>query len=164
MKLNRKGQSVNVLFTMLLFLVFVMCALFTVLIGGRVYENINIRNEKDYTGSVALGYLANKVRQADSEGAVSVITVDGTEVLELAQDSGESPYVTWIYYKDGSICELFTNPEYGLGLEDGLSIIDCGGLLLEQDGNLLTFTTVSEGQEDKKSLTLSLRSGGEGHE
>ena len=31
------GQLINVLFTMLLFLVFVLCALFTVLIGGQFY-------------------------------------------------------------------------------------------------------------------------------
>ena len=40
-----RGQAVNFLFTMLLFLAFVLCALFTVLIGGKVYENINRSKE-----------------------------------------------------------------------------------------------------------------------
>lgn len=35
---DHKGQLVNTLFTMLLFLVFVLCALFAVLIGGKVYR------------------------------------------------------------------------------------------------------------------------------
>ena len=35
--MGNHGQLINVLFTMLLFLVFVLCALFTVLIGGQVY-------------------------------------------------------------------------------------------------------------------------------
>lgn len=37
------GQTMSVLFTMLLFLVFIMCALFTVLAGSKVYENIRDR-------------------------------------------------------------------------------------------------------------------------
>ena len=40
-------QTMNLLFTMLLFLVFVLSALFTVLIGGKVYENINSRIEEN---------------------------------------------------------------------------------------------------------------------
>ncbi len=41
----QRGQMANALFTILLFLVFVLCALFSVLIGGKVYENINARAE-----------------------------------------------------------------------------------------------------------------------
>lgn len=44
------GQTMSVLFTMLLFLVFIMCALFTVLAGSKVYENISSRMDQTYTG------------------------------------------------------------------------------------------------------------------
>ena len=51
-QVRQKSQTVNLLFTMVLFLVFVLCALFTVLIGGKVYENINRRIEENYSGHV----------------------------------------------------------------------------------------------------------------
>ena len=57
---QQKSQTVNLLFTMLLFLVFVLCALFTVLIGGKVYENINRRIEENYSGQVVLNYVADR--------------------------------------------------------------------------------------------------------
>ena len=44
-KTEKKGHMTSVLFTMLLFLVFVLSALFTVLIGSRVYENITVRSD-----------------------------------------------------------------------------------------------------------------------
>ena len=69
---HQNGQTMNLLFTMLLFLVFVLCALFTVLIGGKVYENINSRIEENYSGQVVLNYVANKVRQSDRAGSVTV--------------------------------------------------------------------------------------------
>ena len=117
-KTDKKGNAVSVLFTMLLFLVFVLCALFTVLIGSRVYENINVRSDANYTGNTALSYIANKVRQGDRAGMVNVVDVDGTQVLEMKQEIGESEYVTWIYWDNGSIRELFTDTSSGLGLGD----------------------------------------------
>lgn len=156
---NRGGsrQAMNVLFTMLLFLVFVMCALFTVLIGGKVYENISSRMNENFTGTTALSYLANKVRQGDMDGKVRVREVEGVPVLELAQEVGEETFVTWIYYQDGGIRELFTDTESGLGLADGLEIIACEGLSLTQEGRLITIETKGSGGG---KLTLALRSGG----
>ena len=45
----RRSNKMNALFTGLLFLVFVLCALFTVLIGSRVYENITVRSNRNFT-------------------------------------------------------------------------------------------------------------------
>lgn len=150
------GQTMSVLFTMLLFLVFIMCALFTVLAGSRVYENISSRMDQTYTGSVALQYVANKVRQGDTKGAVTVKTIENQPVLEIRETIEGGDYVTWIYYYDGSIRELFTYEDSGLGLQDGLEILECDGLELEQDGQLLHITTLGTGGA---GLTLSLRSG-----
>ena len=70
---------------------------------------------------------------------------------------GDSEYVTWIYWDDGSIRELFTDTSSGLGLADGLEILECQGLKFSKDGRLLRIETVGEGGG---SLELSLRSGG----
>lgn len=160
-RVDRKGQAVSTLFTMLLFLVFVLCALFTVLTGGKVYENISARMEDNYTGSVALQYIANKVRQGDQEDAVRVLDVEGTQVLELSQDIEGYEYISWIYYYDGSIRELFTSADSGLGLSDGIEIMECEGLSFSKEGQLLTVTTKGSGDG---TLSLALRSTGEGYE
>ncbi|RGY98407.1 DUF4860 domain-containing protein [Clostridium sp. AM58-1XD] len=154
----RKGQAVNVLFTMILFLVFVLCALFTVLIGGKVYENINRRTEENFSGCTALHYVANKVRQGDRMGLIDVTEVDGTPVLEIRQETEDETYITWIYSQDGWIRELFTFEDSGLGLSDGLPITECSGLDVEKDGSLVTITT--EGEAGSR-IMLSVRSGGD---
>ena len=156
-KAERKGQVAGTLFTMLLFLVFVLCALFTVLTGGKVYENISARMADNYTGSVALQYIANKIRQGDEAGMARGIEVDDTSVLELSQDFESGRYISWIYYYDGSIGELFTRQDSGLGLSDGIPILECEGLSFTQDGRLLTVETAGEGGG---RLLLSLRSAG----
>lgn len=154
---ENKGHTLNVLFTMLLFFVFVLCALFTVLIGSRVYENITTRSNANYTGNTALSYIANKIRQGDIVERVDLVDIEGTQVLEMRQEIGGSEYVTWIYWKDGSIRELFTDTSSGLGLMDGLEILECGGLSLSKEGKLIHIEILGEGGG---ALTLSLRSGG----
>lgn len=151
------GPGTNVLFTILLFLVFVLCALFTVLTGGKVYENINIRMEEDFAGNIPLNYIANKVRQGDGAGTIAVRQIDGTDVLELGQDIEGAEYVTWIYCDNGYLCELFTDTESGLGLSDGLPIIKCEGLLIKMDQQMLMVETTGLGGG---RLYLAVRSEG----
>ena len=65
------GQTMSVLLPSLLFLVFIMCACLMVL-AGKGIRNISSRMDQTYTGSVALQYVANKVRQSDADKAVAV--------------------------------------------------------------------------------------------
>ncbi|MEY8356328.1 DUF4860 domain-containing protein [Lachnospiraceae bacterium 54-53] len=153
----RRGGTAGALFTTFLFLVFVLCALFTVLIGGRVYENINARTENTYRKDVALSYIANKVRQGDETGSVSLTEVDGITVLKLEQKIQDSVYVTEIYYRDGRLWELFTDAGSGLGVGDGNEILECSPVSMEMSGRLLYIKTEGEGGG---SLWLSLRGGG----
>ena len=151
---DHKGQLVNTLFTMLLFLVF---ALFAVLIGGKVYENINARTESTYRGDVALSYIANKVRQGDADGMVGLTEMEGITVLQLKQEINGSEYVTYIYYRDGKLWELFTDTESGLGVNDGYEILECDEVVMSMDGGLFSASTSGDGGG---RIWLSLRSGG----
>ncbi len=154
---QQKSQTVNLLFTMLLFLVFVLCALFTVLIGGKVYENINRRIGENYSGQVGLNYVANKVRQGDQAGSVAVKNIEETPVLELAQEINGRTFVTWIYYQDGAVRELFTNEGSGLGLKDGLEIMECRGLTFTLEHSVLNVQVTGD---KTSSVLLNIRSGG----
>ena len=87
-KTGKRGQLMGGLFTMLLFLVFILSALFTVLTGSRVYENITARSDKNFSSSTALSYIANKVRQGDRAGMTDIKEIEGTQVLELRQQIG----------------------------------------------------------------------------
>lgn len=156
-QVQQKGQTVNLLFTMLLFLVFVLSALFTVLIGGKVYENINSRIQENYSGQVILNYVANKVRQGDQAGSVTVKTIEDTQVLELAREIDGRKFITWIYYGDGAVRELFTNEGSGLGLKDGLEIMECQGLTFIQEASVLKVQVTGA---ETNSLLLNIRSGG----
>lgn len=149
---TENASLMSVLFSLVLFLVFVLCALMTVMIGSRVYENITARSDENFESCTALSYAANKVRQGDRAGKVSVIEQDGIQVLELSQELAGSEYVTWIYWMDGSVRELFTSPGSGLGLEDGIEILECPGLSFSKERQLVTVSV-----PDGDYISLALR-------
>jgi hypothetical protein len=154
---DKRARLTGALFTLLLFLVFVLSALFLVLMGGKVYENINNRTEMTYREDVALSYIANKVRQGDEAGSVSLKEESGTKVLRIKQEIQGSVYVTAIYYQDGKLWELFSDEGSGLLLGEGNEILSCSPVSMEMNNGLLHIKT--QGNEGG-SLWLSLRSKG----
>ena len=78
-------------------------------------------------------------------------------MLELTQEINGRKFVTWIYYRDGAVRELFTNEGSGLGLKDGLEIMECRGLTFVQEDSLLKIQVTGA---ETNSLLLNIRSGG----
>lgn len=168
-KYSQTGRSVGMLFPALLFLVFLLCTLFTLLIGGRVYENIRARDDLAFRTDTALAYVTNKVRQADNSGFARIEDVDGSPVLILTTDNNrelpEGPadvYETWIYSLDGTLRELFTRKGSGLSIEDGLEIMECSGLSFSLDDTVSGEKLLTVALEDGESAKLLLRSSQKG--
>lgn len=122
------------LFSLLLFLVFVLCALFTIMIGSRVYENIQQKNNDIFSQDTSVAYIKNKIRQGDRAGQISVREMEGQPVLciaDLSLSHGDVSYETYIYERDGWLTELFTSTDSGLTLADGIPVMECPGVEFE---------------------------------
>ena len=78
-------------------------------------------------------------------------------MLELAQEINGRTFVTWIYYQDGAVRELFTNEGSGLGLKDGLEIMECRGLTFTLEHSVLNVQVTGD---KTSSVLLKIRSGG----
>ena len=152
-------KGVEQLFPALLFFVYIICTIFTILIGSRVYENIRTRDDITFRTDTVLAYLTNKIRQGDRAGAISLREIDGIQVMVLSASYAGGEYETWIYEKDGKLKELFSEAGSDLGIADGLEIMDCRDLsfVLEEDTAMLT---ISLG--DARTARISLRSSREG--
>lgn len=155
------GKSMPFLFSLLLFLIFVLCSVFTVLIGSQVYQNIRTRNETAFYSDTALSFLGNKVRQADRLDCIHTETRSDTEVLVLSSTTGDSVYETLLYAQNGFLLELFTEKDSGLSLEAGTPIMECSGLsfsLSESTDHPLLTITLQEADGSGRTALFALRS------
>lgn len=163
---SRPSGSIDFIFSMLLFLVFILCSVFTILIGSRVYSNIRARNDAAFYSDTALSFITNKVRQSDRADSVEVRSIDGESVLVLSSDYSGVLYETWVYTKDGVLLELFSERGSGLSTEDGLPIMECPPVLFTMDrtanGEMLVITLEGESSSDTAKLFLRSVSNQEG--
>lgn len=158
---TERGQSVSLLFMLLLLMVLGMSTLAAVLFGAEVYENIGERSENSFGATTAPAYISNKVKQGDMAGAVYITEEDGVSVLNLEEYYNGRKYKTMIYCRDGFLKELFTSAGSGLGLEDGLEVMELDGLKLEKqkNGSILVIATDKKGTEQRVTLTLRTEQG-----
>lgn len=125
---SKPRTGTEFIFSVLLFLVFLLCSVFTILIGSRVYENIRARDDQTFYSDTVLAYVTNKVRQSDLADSVTIRQEDGRQILVLTTEEMGSSYETWIYTFDGKLKELFSEKGSGLTTSDGLDIMECPSL------------------------------------
>lgn len=129
MKTQRFHHVIDFLFAAALFGVFLVSSVMVIAVGAGAYRNITEKSKEDYTLRTSLSYVHEKLRQADSNGALSVGTVGDGPALVLTQDYDGESYTTYIYEYNSSLCELFTksdapaDPDYGTPL---LTLLDFG--------------------------------------
>lgn len=170
MKNKTVKHQIDGLAALLLFAVFAVCVLIVLLTGARAYSRLTERDQSAFNQRTCMQYIAARVRQADSLGAVSAEDFNGVPALVLG--AGEE-YVTRVYCYEGWLMELYSEAGADLAPEDGEQLMEAsslelslkqtvneGGLELALQGKLLT-ATVTMPDGGTETLRLSLR-GGEG--
>lgn len=159
---NRSHGGAEQLFPALLFFVFLLCTIFTILIGSRVYENIRERDRLSFETDTALAYITNKVRQNDLADSIHVREQDGIQFLVLTSVFDDMKYETMIYQMDDGLYELFALAEDDLDATAGQRIMDCGSMSFSLEKTSGGYAQLNISLEDSRHVTLLLRSTQEG--
>jgi hypothetical protein len=96
-----------VLFVLLLFLLLSLLSVSVIIAGGSVYEAVSENMEENYSRRVTFSYLSTKIRQNDAFGRISAAQKDGTQMIAIKENFAGEEFVTYIYYHDGYLRELF---------------------------------------------------------
>lgn len=156
MKIKAKRGHMEIIFPVVLFLVFTLTALFIILYAAKTYQNIVETSNYEYERTTSLAYLTRKVQASDDNGAISVTKFHGSNALSLSQEIEGVKYVTVIYAYNGNLREVFCP-------EDSVDIIspDSGTVLFPADeflpsfnGNLLNLTILTDKEEYFRLVTI----------
>lgn len=151
-----KRFSIQFIFVMLLFLIIVLLSVMIIILGKNVYSNINDDRASNYEFRVSLSYIANKIRQADKEDAVSIKDIDGTPAIVINETYDGLNYETWIYYYDNYINEILVDEGTLFNLSDGMKVLEVENFnILKMKDNLYKFSVENNNNAE---LVLSLSS------
>lgn len=119
------------LFAFLLLIAFLLFSLLLSGVGSVIYQKGTDSLNENYTTRTALAYLQEKLRQHDETGALSETAVSEQPALALTETKDGVDYVTYIYYYDGALRELFTAASATPAPETGSKITELSSFTFE---------------------------------
>lgn len=128
----RKEHSVDLLFSILLFGIYVLFLLLMLLFAAKAYQNAVKGTEENYNLRTAMSYLTVKIRQHDNGRDVFLENLQGTEALCLTDEIEGETYTTYIYLYDGQLRELFTLEGSNVSLSMGTGIASLNSFIIEE--------------------------------
>lgn len=130
--MRRREYITDLMFVILLLLLFTSFGLCVVMIGARVYKNTVNNMEKNYSSRTAIAYLEEKIRQNNEVGKIEVTTIEKNQSLVIHSMVNEEKYVTYIYCYDGLLWELYTKASNKVKLGMGQSLVKLSNLSIEE--------------------------------
>ena len=158
--MNKHSGIMDTLIVLALVCVFAVCALLVLASGARIYQEISGEMEQQYTQRTALSYIVTKVRHYDAAGAVELGTLDGQPALLLRESDEDGDYITYLYWYEGSLWELFCYEGDEFLPSDGEELMALEGLQFTREGDLLEISCLAGGRADMQRVYL--RCGEEG--
>ena len=150
----RPGRhTADFLFLIALFCVLLSSAFLVILLGANVYRGVASGLAQTDNSRTALLYVTEKLRQNDTEGAVALGTLDGTEALVIERGYPDGDYRTYIYFHDGYLRELFVPAGQAAAPEDGQPLLELAEMEISREG---TGWRVTASGEDGRSRSVWL--------
>jgi len=150
---RQPGSALRGLFPFALLVSFAVIALLIVLLGVQVYGAIDARGTETHRSRTTLLYLAGKVRAADP-GCVDVVQRDGVPVLRVRETAQGEVWYTYIYHRDGALCEYFGSAARAFDADFGAPVTQTPSFDVQLADGMLTVTS------DGHTLHLTLPEGG----
>lgn len=151
----RRSYVVEILFTLVLFTLFVVGSFFILLSGANAYQKQveEIQNVEELR--LPLSYISTKLHQASKDN-VSIEIVDGINCLLIKEVIDNKTYVDMFYYQDGYLYETFSALDI-LSIKNGERVCAISNLIMEDRGEDGLYFEVTNDDNITKSLNIVLR-------
>lgn len=153
----KRHHSIDFVFVLLLFSLFVMGSLALISIGSRVYSSTVDTLEQNYTQYTILDYIQQKVRQNLSVNQIEIQTLDRQTVLCIHEIYQDVPYTTYIYHDQNALKELLIDDKQSFDKDRGETIMEVDAVSFDISQNILTITV--ENNQEKRQTSLALIGG-----
>jgi len=137
LKYSKISNSIGSFFILIVFSVFAICSLLLVVIGSNAYGSIVSKIEENNQTRASLNYITNKIRQNDESGAINVVSLEKLDVITIDQTILKEDYITYIYYFDGYLNELFLKSNSDFIPQDGTKIVSVSTFDVNKQDNML---------------------------
>ena len=159
MKISPKRQhSIDLIFPIALFFVFAASALMVLILAADLYSSAGKQQQKKEEIYTPLSYLAEKIRQNDTGGAIRIIRLEDTDCLSIAADYDGTVYYTYIYAFENMLKELFVPEHADVSPGSGTDLMPVQDLQMEELSPGLFRFTAADSDHQQVSVIIAQRS------
>lgn len=150
MNFKKTQHFTDLLFSILLFCLFTASSALVLLFGSHIYTQISDAGQSNTQTRTTVNYIAEKVRQNDTENSIQVTEVEHLPALKIQHTYNHISYSTYIYAWDGSLREFTQRSQDIPQKEAGQIIAPASSLRIEQISEQLLLCTICDaaGKED----------------
>ncbi|MEY8516750.1 DUF4860 domain-containing protein [Lachnospiraceae bacterium 29-84] len=145
-------------FPIAVFFVFAASSLVVLMLAANIYSTQTADANNNYMARTSLSYVNEKIRQNDTDGGISIQTLEGQECLALELSLDSASYTTYIYPYHGNLKELFIREGVEARLQDGRDIMEIQDFSIEEIQEGLFRLTSVDIDGKKASLIAAERS------
>ena len=132
----RKNALINIGFSLILFLMFVVGSFFLLVYGANGYKHGLEKEENREKNQIPFAYITTRMHQASSNDAVSIKKVDEQDVLVIENEES----LICIYQKNQSLYELVVSDESQINLSGGTKIYDVNNFDITNENDYYVVT------------------------
>jgi len=133
--MERRTHTIDRAFLLAVLAVFAIGSLLVSVFGARQYQKTISNMDKNHEERTCSTYIREKVRQAGENATVEIADIDGVSVLKLTQELNDGMYSTYIYAKDGSLCEVLLPYDSVFETSMGEDILPINEITFKKDNN-----------------------------
>ena len=152
-----RKHNIDIMFLMILFLIFTFSAVSVLLMAVNSYRSVVYANEENANARTAIAYIREKIRQNDKAGAIQVGSFDGVDAIKIAS---EDEIVVYIYCYDGYLMEMEAKEGAEVTADFGNKIMEVQDLEISGNENQLIEVKVTDSAGREQSVSIAVKSGG----
>jgi hypothetical protein len=153
-----KRRLSDLLMVLVLFAVYATGAVTLAAIGSNTYKHTTEAMQADYDTRTGVLYIAEKVRQNDVGGALSLREFGDSTALVLTEQITGKGYQTWIFVSGGQLCEIMIAPDAVLDTAQTQRIMPMQDMQLSLDSQGLLEVSLLAPSGVASNIKLAVRS------
>lgn len=157
---KRYIHAADAVFSLVLFCVFALSMLLVLMSGVGAYQDIRSASENGYSENTCISYISSKVHHNLAADSIYLSEVAGEPAIALDEEIDGEIFVTYIYYYDGYVKELFTIKGSDFPAESGFDVLQVNSFSFDITSDGLLYVTCTGTAGGTAQTYLNLYTGG----
>lgn len=152
-----KKHSTDIIFLMILFLIFTFSAVSVLLMAVNSYRSVVYANDENANNRTAVAYVREQVRANDKSGNIEIADFDGNQAIKITKD--DTGIILYMYCYDGYLMELETKEGAQVSAEFGNKIIEMINIDFSWKNNQLIEVNIEGIDGAREVVDIGIKSG-----